>query len=144
MSDINIIKKISETSTQLPESRINLTFQGKPETYHNNTYKTNTHFDTDKSLINIPKRMIIKSNDLNIVNTNSSISNYELDQNHSIVIDYSKLGVTERHTEESIIGGRRTFTEKTIYEEINKAEKNIENMEYVNFTLGILTICQPY
>jgi hypothetical protein len=122
-SNSNIIgKKISEASTRDPDL-INLS-RGVIYT----RCKTTTHFDTDKSLINIPRQMLTKSNDLNIVNTNNS-HNMSYSLNDSFGADSSKLEKTEREEVSSVVDVRRTFTEKNIYDEMNKAEKNIENME---------------
>jgi hypothetical protein len=110
MSDTNNMRNISNTSTQNILSKcLNSSVNGKccVETNELGNYKSKTHFDTDKSLINIPKQMITKSNDLGIVNT-YSIS--EPDRfNSSIAVESSKLDRTklsireaersERHTE---------------------------------------------
>jgi hypothetical protein len=78
MSDINNIKNISNTSaTQNIISKcLNLSSQGKKDTGIN-TYKTKTNFDTDKSLINIPRQLVTKSNDLCVVNTNSILNSVD-------------------------------------------------------------------
>jgi hypothetical protein len=110
MSGINS-NDLSSTSRDKSKS-LNVS-QTKKET-DINTYKTNANFDTDKSLINIPKQMKTNSNDLNIVNS-YSIS-------HSVASNKSEI-----LTEESL--RKQTFNERTIYEEINQAENNIENME---------------
>jgi hypothetical protein len=111
----NTIKNISNISTQNLESKcLNLSTLGKRET-NTCTYKTNTHFDTDKSLINIPRQMITKSNDLEVVNTYSSDSSF-----------VNNSGLNSSKQDESV---KQNFTENNFYEEMNIAERNIENME---------------
>jgi hypothetical protein len=126
MSEVNNAKNISNTSTRGIESKcLNLSSLGKKETYMG-TCKTDIKFDTDKSLINLPRQMITKSNDLNIVNTYSSIlDSSAVNENNS-----SRTSKKKTETEEEYYDNmKQNFTERTIYDEMNQAERNMEGME---------------
>jgi hypothetical protein len=76
----------------------------------NQQNKTNL---SEKSLINMPKNIKTRSNNLNMIDS------FQFDLN-SWLKELGNKGTSEQD-----------ITERTIYEEINQAEKNIDKMEYI-------------